>query len=224
MNLSKSYEFFKPEAHPDRIHIIGCGSVGSSVAELLARAGLTKITLWDFDTVEDKNIANQCFLAEDIGHPKVEAVKKLIESINPEEAIGNVKTKPNGWRGEPLNGYVFMCVDSIKTRKEIVDKIMYSVSVKAVFDFRTRLIDAQHYAVDWSNTQQKKNFLKTMEFSDDEASDETPVSACGITLGVVPTVRGIVSLGVANFMNFWRGKPLKNFLMLNAFDFILDAF
>ena len=42
LNLSKSYDFFKPEAVRERIHIIGCGSVGSTVAELLARFGLTK--------------------------------------------------------------------------------------------------------------------------------------------------------------------------------------
>ena len=52
LNLSKSYDFFKPEDCTERIHIIGCGSVGSTVAELLARFGLTKLTLYDFDTVE----------------------------------------------------------------------------------------------------------------------------------------------------------------------------
>jgi len=45
LNLSKSYDFFKPEDVTERIHIIGCGSVGSAVTELLARFGLTKLTL-----------------------------------------------------------------------------------------------------------------------------------------------------------------------------------
>ena len=61
MDLSKSYEFFKPEMCEERIHIIGCGSVGSTVAENIARFGLTKITLYDFDYVEQHNIANQMF-------------------------------------------------------------------------------------------------------------------------------------------------------------------
>ena len=39
MNLSKSYEFFKPESCGGRIHIIGCGAVGSTVAENLSRLG-----------------------------------------------------------------------------------------------------------------------------------------------------------------------------------------
>ena len=42
MDLSKSYEFFQPEKYDGRIHIIGCGSVGSTLAENLARCGVTK--------------------------------------------------------------------------------------------------------------------------------------------------------------------------------------
>ena len=52
MDLSKSYEFFQPEKDDAMIHIIGCGSVGSTIAENLARCGVTKMTLYDFDKVE----------------------------------------------------------------------------------------------------------------------------------------------------------------------------
>ena len=36
MDLSKSYEFFDPSAVKGRVHIVGCGSVGSSLAENIA--------------------------------------------------------------------------------------------------------------------------------------------------------------------------------------------
>ena len=42
MDLSKSYDFFQPEKDNSRIHIVGCGSVGSTLAENLARCGVTK--------------------------------------------------------------------------------------------------------------------------------------------------------------------------------------
>lgn len=61
MDLSKIEMVFDPASVKGRIHIIGCGSVGSTVAELLARYGLTKFTLWDMDFVEPKNIVNQMF-------------------------------------------------------------------------------------------------------------------------------------------------------------------
>ena len=74
LNLAKSYDFFKPEFCRERIHIIGCGSVGSTLAELLARFGLTNFALYDFDTVEPHNLANQMFRIEHIGMPKVDAL------------------------------------------------------------------------------------------------------------------------------------------------------
>ena len=180
MDLSKSYEYFQPEKDKARIHIVGCGSVGSTVAENLARAGITNMTLWDFDVVEPKNLANQMFRQKDIGQLKVDAVKDILCEINPEIA-DFIKLEPEGWKGQQLNGYVFLCVDSIELRREIVEKHIDSPYVKAMFDFRTRLEDAQHYAADWSNYKMKHDFLNSMNFSHEEAKEETPVSACNVT-------------------------------------------
>ena len=223
MDLNKSYEFFKPESANGRIHIIGCGSVGSTIAENLARCGVTKMTLWDFDKVEAHNIVNQMFTEEDVGKPKVEALKNIIININP-EAKDDVKIKPEGWNGKTLSGYIFLCVDNIELRKEIVEKHIDNMNVKAVFDVRTSLESAQHYAADSTNIKQKENLLNSMQFSHEEAADETPVSACGITLGVATTVRIISALAVNNFINFVKGKGIKKFVMCDGFNFMLDAF
>ena len=149
MDLSKSYEYFQPEKDDSRIHIVGCGSVGSTVAENLARCGVTKFTLWDFDTVEPHNLANQMFRQQDVGRLKVDALKDILCDINPELA-DSVSAKPEGWRGKLMSGYIFLCVDSIELRRQIVERHMDNPYVKAVFDFRTLLESAQHYAADWS--------------------------------------------------------------------------
>lgn len=223
MDLSKSYEFFQPEKDSARIHIVGCGSVGSTIAENLARCGITKMTLWDFDTVEAHNIVNQMFRQQDVGKLKVEALKDILTEINPDVA-DHIELKPEGWKGKLMSGYIFLCVDNIELRKEIVEKHMDSPFVKAMFDFRTLLESAQHYAADWSDIKMKKDFLNSMQFSHEEASAETPVSACGITLGVVTTVRAICALGVSNYINFVKGNGLKKLVIVDAFNFILDAF
>lgn len=223
IDLSKSYEFFQPEKHDARIHIVGCGSVGSTVAENLARCGVTNMTLWDFDKVEPHNLANQMFRQQDIGKPKVEALLDILQEINP-EVVNKVELKPEGWQGKLMSGFIFLCVDSIELRREIVEKHMDSPYVKAVFDFRTRLEDAQHYAADWSDYKMKQDLLKSMNFSHDEAKEETPVSACNVTLSVCPTVRIICAYGVSNFMNFWNGKPIKKLILADAFNYMLDAF
>lgn len=222
MNLSKSLEYFNPEDVKGRIHIIGCGSVGSTLAENLARNGITNFTLWDFDKVESKNIVNQMFTSDQVGMPKVEALRDLLVAINPEIAE-SIKLMPNGWDGERLSGYVMLAVDNIELRKKICQSIDGNRYVKAVFDFRTMLEGAQHYAADWSNYKQRKNLMSTMNFTHEEAEAETPRSACGTTLGVATTVRLICALGVNNFMNFVKGKKLQFCVNMDGFNFILDA-
>lgn len=223
MNLSKSYDFFKPEDCRDRIHIIGCGSVGSVVAENLARFGLTKITLYDFDIVEEKNIANQMFTAEDVGRAKVDALADLLVKINPELAQ-TLRIERQGYTNQKLSGYVFLCVDSIELRRQIAEAHKGNPFVKGMFDFRTRLEDAQHYAADWRDPKMVQAMLNSMAFTHDEAKAATPMSACNVVLSVCPTIRIIVAHGVANFINFVKGKGIKKMILSDAFGHTLDAF
>ena len=222
MNLSKSHDFFKPEDLTGRIHIIGCGSVGSVVAENLVRFGITKITLYDFDTVEAKNIANQLFDAEDIGRPKVEALADHLIRINP-EVQQDLRIQSAGYSDQRLTGYVFLCVDSIELRHKIASSFVGNTFVKGFFDFRTRLTDAQHYAADWRDQKMVEAFLNSMKFTHEEAKAATPTSACGVELSVCPTIRNIVALGVANFINFVKGRGIKKLIMMDSFDFDLVA-
>ena len=223
MDLSKSYDFFPPEKDDAKIHIVGCGSVGSTIAENLARCGVKNMVLWDFDTVEAHNIVNQMFRQQDVGKSKVEALKDILCDINP-EIVDTVELKPDGWQGKLMSGYIFLCVDNIELRRQIVEKHMDSPYVKAVFDFRTLLESAQHYAADWSDYKMKQDLLKSMQFSHEEAAAETPVSACGVTLGVATTVRLVCALGVNNYINFVKGKGIKKFVNSDGFNFMLDAF
>lgn len=222
MDLSKSYEFFQPEMCRERIHIIGCGSVGSTVAELLARFGLTNISLYDFDVVEPHNIVNQMFTQEDIHKRKVDAVSEMICRINP-AAAENLKIYPDGWTGQKLSGYVFLCVDNIDLRRRIAQENLWNTNIKAMFDFRTRLTDAQHYAADWMDPKHKEIFLSSMDFSHEEAMEATPVSACHVALSVAPTVRMVCNVGVTNFINFVKDHTLHKMILVDAFGFLLDA-
>ena len=223
MDLSKSYDFFAPEKINGKVHIIGCGSVGSTLAENLVRCGVTNIVLYDFDKVEPKNIVNQMFLNRQIGMPKVDALKEILVEVNP-DCEHTVEIEPNGWDGKILSGYAFLCVDSIDVRRDFVEKHMRQKFLKAVFDFRTELEGAQHYAADWKDKSQRDNLLRSMQFTSEEADEDTPVSACGVTLGVATTVRLICAYGVNNFINFVKSGDIKKVVLLDGFHFVLDAF
>ena len=222
MDTSKFYDFFQPSKCQGRIHIIGCGSVGSTVAELLVRYGLKDITLYDFDVVEPKNIANQMFTSKDINKPKVQALADHLVAINPEVA-DTLKIADKGYTNQKLSGYVFLCVDSIELRRKIVEANLMNPNIKAMFDFRTRLTDAQHYGADWSIERQKQALLDSMQFSHEEAAAETPVSACGVTLGVAATVRLICTYGVLNFIDFLKKNTIKKVILIDTETYDVTA-
>lgn len=218
MDLNKSLEFFDPKKVQERIHIIGCGSIGSNVAELLVRYGVNDIVLWDFDEVEPHNIANQIYTTEDIGMAKTEALLRILQRINPDLKI---KWKAV-YEKQPLEGYVFMCVDSVEVRQQIVEANWYNPNVKAVFDFRTTLLEGQTYFADWSDQKYKESLKRSLNFSHEEAQANTPVSACGFELSVSPVVKICAIMGIVNFTNFINGKPVKHMIICDpySYDFI----
>ena len=65
------------------IGIAGAGGLGSNVAVALARAGVGKLIITDFDRVSASNLNRQYYFAEQVGSYKVEALKKTLKRINP---------------------------------------------------------------------------------------------------------------------------------------------
>ena len=67
------------------VTIVGLGAVGGYAAEGLARAGVGRMRLVDFDTIQKSNINRQILALEDsLGRLKVEVAKERIGLINPE--------------------------------------------------------------------------------------------------------------------------------------------
>ena len=207
-----------------RVAVFGIGGVGGYVVEALARTGVGFLDLIDDDIVNLSNLNRQIYaLHSTLGRPKVDVAEERCKDINP-DIVDELELKPDGWQGKLLSGYIFLAVDSIELRRKFVEQHMDSPYVKAVFDFRTLLESAQHYAADWEDYAMKQNLLKSMQFSHKEAAAETPVSACGVTLGVATTVRLVCALGVDNYINFVKGNGIKKLVIIDGFHFMLDAF
>jgi sulfur carrier protein ThiS adenylyltransferase len=65
------------------VGIAGAGGLGSNVAIALARAGLGKMIIADFDRVESSNLNRQQFFHDQVGRVKVEALAENIRRIHP---------------------------------------------------------------------------------------------------------------------------------------------
>ena len=73
---------------------IGAGGLGSPIAMYLAAAGIGKIGIVDFDTVDFSNLQRQIIhTTADVGRPKAESAKETIEAINPNVEVVLHKTR-----------------------------------------------------------------------------------------------------------------------------------
>jgi adenylyltransferase/sulfurtransferase len=63
---------------------IGAGGLGSPIAMYLAAAGIGKLGIVDFDTVDYSNLQRQLLHTDaDVGRPKAQSAKETIHGINP---------------------------------------------------------------------------------------------------------------------------------------------
>lgn len=65
------------------VGIAGLGGLGSSVAVALARVGVGRLVLADFDVVEPSNLNRQQYFVDQIGMPKTEALAANLRRVHP---------------------------------------------------------------------------------------------------------------------------------------------
>jgi len=69
------------------VGIAGVGGLGSAVAVALARVGVGRLVIADFDVVEPSNLNRQQYFIDQIGLPKVAALAANLQRINPYVAV-----------------------------------------------------------------------------------------------------------------------------------------
>ena len=97
--------------------VIGVGAVGRQVALQLAAIGVSSLQLIDFDTVEPSNLTTQGYEQNDLGLPKVEALRTSLKRFDPAIQVNTIadRFRPHNPTGE----IVFCCVDQIAVRAAI---------------------------------------------------------------------------------------------------------
>lgn len=97
--------------------VIGVGAIGRQVAIQLTAIGIPWLQLIDFDVVEISNLASQGYLQCDLEHFKVDATANICQQTNHQLHVEVQKDRFK--RSMDVGNCVFVCVDSIETRKHL---------------------------------------------------------------------------------------------------------
>lgn len=138
-----------------RVGIVGLGSVGSIVAETLARMGVERFTLIDFDEVQPHNLDRLLGAThDDIGALKVEIAERQIRRAAVAAQL-EVKSLPysiaeeEGYRAALSCDVLFSCVDRPRARS-IVNHLAYAHLIPAIDGgIEVRFKKDEFTGVDW---------------------------------------------------------------------------
>jgi len=88
---------FQKKISSATVTVCGLGGLGSNIAISLARAGIGKLVLIDFDKVDITNLHRQQYKVNQIGMSKTEALQDNLKEINPylEAEIHTVRLDEN---------------------------------------------------------------------------------------------------------------------------------
>lgn len=185
LDLSRQSELFDAHKFTEKVTVIGAGATASWLVTALARLGITDITVWDFDVIEEHNVPNQAFGIHQVGMLKVDALK---ENVLRETGL-EISTVAEPYVDQKLFGYVFCMVDSMDTRQAIwKNAVRLKPQVKLFVEPRMGLEVGRVYNVEPMKMAQIKGYEDTF-YSDAEAE----VSACGTSMTVVTTAMNIAS-------------------------------
>lgn len=169
-HLTRQLDLIPLEALKMPVHIIGAGAIGSHVALMLAKMGVTDISVYDPDVVSIENMSCQGFRFSDIGKLKVKALFDIVESYT------NVKIKGYcfPWTKEKpfdLRGIVVSAADSMKVRADLFNHCKDDFRIEWFIDSRMGAESALMYVMNAQRPIDQEAYSATL-YSDEEAQPE----------------------------------------------------
>ncbi|KXB43900.1 hypothetical protein HMPREF3188_01375 [Tissierellia bacterium KA00581] len=119
-----------------KVIVFGIGGVGSFTVEALARCGVGKISMVDFDTIDITNVNRQIHaFRENVGLYKVDEMKKRVNSINKDIVVDTFKEKLEKENISKFNleeyDYIVDAIDTI-TSKIFLAKYAFEKNIKII--------------------------------------------------------------------------------------------
>lgn len=207
VNAIKHLEVFSPIKFGNtRVDVIGAGATGSNVVLMLAKLGVQNIHVWDFDKVEEHNIANQMFGPKHIGMPKVEAIAEVVEYMTGATITIHNEALKGGEKN--LGEVVFLLTDTMKSRKDIGKNCVFmNMKTRLMIETRMGVEFGEIFTTNPNNIMEFNSWEKTL-FDESEIVQTT--TACGGTTTVGSTATWIASYAIWQFLNWFNGSEIEN--------------
>lgn len=192
--------------------IIGCGAVGSAIAELLVRGNASQIILVDGEELEVGNLVRHTLALHDIKKPKAQQLARRLNSVNPNSKINfsAVHFPPKSENEIETINHCDVIIDCTGDDKALLtisefpwdkDKLVISVALNYgatrsfIFAYMGRRFPVQEYSL------QIKPYLTNLDEVDDLPADGIgcwhpvfPARADDIWLQVSACMKEIVDL------------------------------
>lgn len=195
------------------VMVVGCGAVGSFAIEALARTGVGRIVVVDFDVVEESNINRQLFALEStVGRPKVDIAVARIRDINPDIVVEALNMRWDEHSDvDIVPDFIIDAIDSVESKVALYKwAVVHNVSLITSMGAAAKTNPAQIKIAPISRTTvcplaaRVRRMVRDAKLPDFPAvfSTETPAPVVGHAknLGSVITITGAFGLLMANYV------------------------
>lgn len=205
-DYTRQRDWFDPDKTAAAVTIVGCGGIGSFTAFALAKLGVQRLDLVDFDTVDEHNVPNQLFTTFQIGHPKTEALwLSLHDYAGVDATLHNQRLQD----GVPLNDIVISALDSMEARADLWEQVKYKLACKLFIDARLGGENIVVYALNPCVPSEIAGYEATLH--SDEEGLELPCTGRSI----IDVGFSVASLITRQVRRFYTGSACESQVYLN---------
>ena len=163
--------FQKVEEFTIPIVIGGSGGIGSWLTLFLSRnmTETNSLILYDFDRVEEVNIAGQLFRIKDVGKLKAEAMRDIVKDFSGFTGLTPMNKR---YGKESLRGPVmFSCFDNMEARKDMFENWKREANGNGQAIFIDGRLLAEQFQVYFVTRGTEELYQNTHLFDDSEVDD-----------------------------------------------------
>ncbi|OGZ06345.1 MAG: hypothetical protein A2845_00920 [Candidatus Lloydbacteria bacterium RIFCSPHIGHO2_01_FULL_49_22] len=194
LNFSQQRNFISPK-EVRAVHLLGAGSVGSHVASMLARIGVTDLTVWDHDSIDSHNIGPSLYGRSDYGKYKVDA---LAATILRDTGVV-VKTERRKYEGEAIKGSVVCCVDTMEARQTIWRIVKKNPFVDILIDTRVAEEFFQVFTIRPCKVEDIAHYEHYLSYDSSHAARQM----CGLH-SIIYISSAVAAEAVKGLAKFWK--------------------